>query len=76
VARGATARGSRVSWQPPRELTSAYRARLNRCEGRPTVPEERVPVPRRCGSMVRRKVSFCRVFPAGCLRDCLGRKVM
>jgi hypothetical protein len=76
VTRGATARGSRVSCQAPRELTSAYRARLNRCEGRPMVPEERVPVPRRCGSMARRKVSFCRVFPAGCLHECLGREVM
>jgi hypothetical protein len=42
----------------------AYRARLNRCDGRPTVPEDMVPVPRRWGSMARRKVSFCRVNPA------------
>lgn len=35
-----------------------YRVRRKRCEGRPTVPEDIVPVPCRCGSMARRKVSF------------------
>jgi hypothetical protein len=42
----------------PTYRLTAYRALLNRCEGRPTVPEERVPVPCRWGSMARRKVSF------------------
>jgi hypothetical protein len=41
-----------------------YRAGRNRCDGRPTVPEDRVPVPCRWGSVARRKVSFCRVVPA------------
>ena len=39
-------------------MPCAYRVRRKRCEGRPTVPEDIVPVPCRWGSMARRKVSF------------------
>jgi len=34
-----------------------YRTRRNRFEGRPTLPEDRVPVPRKWGFMARLKVA-------------------